>query len=72
MARDRKGTYEKAHHGASSTVPGLQWAYEPPLHPDVVVHGDHEDPRQAARRIVACLSEKEILDPCVPRTTVAS
>jgi adenylylsulfate kinase len=72
MARDRKGTYEKAGQGASSTVPGLQSAYEPPLHPDLVVHGDHEDPRQAARRIVACLREKEILEPCVPSSTVAS
>ena len=30
-------------------VPGLQAAYEPPLHPDLVIHGDQEAPDIAPR-----------------------
>jgi adenylylsulfate kinase len=72
MARDRKGTYEKGRQGQSSTVPGLQSAYEPPPHPDLVVHGDRDDPGLAARRIVARLREKGFLEPWAPRSSVAS
>jgi adenylylsulfate kinase len=66
LARDRKGTYEKARQGESSTVPGLQAAYEPPLQPELVVHGDREDPGRAARRILACLREKGFLSMKLP------
>lgn len=72
MARDRKGTYRKARQGESSTVPGLQSAYEPPVRPDLVVRGDRDDPAQAARRIVARLEEKGFLEPWTPRASAAS
>jgi adenylylsulfate kinase len=42
MARDPKGIYRKAQSGQASTVPGVQAAYEPPEHPDVVVSGSGE------------------------------
>jgi adenylylsulfate kinase len=68
VARDHKGTYRKARTGRSATVPGLQSAYEPPRRPDVVVHGDRDDPGAAARRIVARLSERGFLGGARMRT----
>jgi adenylylsulfate kinase len=50
MSRDPKGIYRQGHE-----VPGLQTAYEPPLHPDLVIHGDQEAPDVAARRIISAL-----------------
>lgn len=50
MSRDPKGIYRDGRQ-----VPGLQAAYEPPLHPDAVIHGDREPSESAARRIVAVL-----------------
>jgi adenylylsulfate kinase len=51
MARDPKGIYA----GDTRHVPGLGAAYEPPLNPDLVIHGDRESPDDAARRIVGLL-----------------
>jgi adenylylsulfate kinase len=58
LARDPKGIYAKAGAGTASAVPGLQAAYEPPEHPDVVVHGDRETPEASAQRVVEKLVEK--------------
>lgn len=61
MARDPKGIYKQAHAGSASAVPGVQAPYEPPVMPDVLVHGDREDPKLAAARVVATLAEKGYL-----------
>lgn len=37
MQRDYKGTYRRGLRGDTSTVPGLQVPYEPPLHPEVTI-----------------------------------
>lgn len=58
MARDPKGIYRHGQGGQTSTVPGLQAEYEPPVNPDVVIDGDHEAPDSAARRIIARLNER--------------
>ena len=55
MRRDPKGIYRKAREGKATDVPGLQAVYEPPEHPDLVIHGDRDDPADAAQRIVALL-----------------
>ena len=52
MRRDPKGIYRDADKQQGSLVPGLQAAYEPPLQPGIVIHGDQEAPEQGARRIV--------------------
>ncbi len=52
MERDPKGIYKKGLQGAATTVPGLQVEYEPPIHPEVHVRSDQEDPSSAARKIV--------------------
>ncbi len=55
VSRDPKGIYRRGSRGEAGSVPGLQVAYEPPLHPDVEVRGDGEPPEEAARRVVAAL-----------------
>ena len=60
-ARDPKGIYRRAREGAAITVPGMQVAYEPPEKPEVVVHGDRENPEEAARRVVDTLVQKGYL-----------
>jgi adenylylsulfate kinase len=55
IRRDPKGIYRKAREGKATEVPGLQAVYEPPEHPDLVIHGDRDDPADAAQRIVALL-----------------
>jgi len=52
VGRDPKGIYRKGREGAATNVPGLQVDYEPPLHPEVRIHSDREDPESAARRIL--------------------
>jgi adenylylsulfate kinase len=37
MQRDRKGTYRKGERGESTSVPGLQEPYEPPLVPELSI-----------------------------------
>jgi len=53
-ARDPKGLYRK---GATTTLPGLQAAYEPPGAPELVVHGDRGTPAESAASIVALLEK---------------
>ena len=52
MDRDPKGIYKMASQGSATTVPGLQAEYEPPIHPEVHLRSDREDPESAARKIV--------------------
>lgn len=52
MARDTKGLYRK---GATATLPGLQVPYEPPLAPELVVHGDRGTPQQGAGAVMELL-----------------
>jgi adenylylsulfate kinase len=61
IQRDPKGIYRKARSGEASHVPGLQTAYEPPKHPDVVIDGQLEAPSDAARRIIDTLVTKGFL-----------
>ena len=39
MQRDPKGIYHRAVTGKTSTVPGIQSPYEPPLKPDITLDG---------------------------------
>ncbi|UJR82602.1 adenylyl-sulfate kinase [Sandaracinus amylolyticus] len=41
-ARDDKGFYARARASRSSTMPGVGVSYEPPLAPELVVHGSDE------------------------------
>ena len=61
MSRDPKGIYRAGREGTAKMVPGLQDAYEPPVNPDVHVHGDSDDPEVAAQRILAKLIERSLI-----------
>ena len=61
IQRDPKGIYRKAREGKASHVPGVQAADEPPESPDIVIHGDQDDPKEAARRVVDLLAGKGFL-----------
>ena len=63
IQRDPKGIYRKAREGDASHVPGIQTSYEPPQNPDIVIHGDRDNPEEAARRIIAVLVNKSFLNP---------
>ena len=57
VARDPKGIYRRARSGEASTVPGVQAAYEPPEHPEVVVSGSGET-SDAARAVIGALEAR--------------
>jgi len=63
MARDRKGTYQKGLAGQSTTVPGLQDLYEPPLAPEVRIDSTRMTAAAAADLIVAALDERRFTAP---------
>jgi adenylylsulfate kinase-like enzyme len=54
-ARDTKGLYRNR---SVSALPGVQAAYEPPLVPELVVHGAEGTPAAAAEKIIAFLSRR--------------
>jgi adenylyl-sulfate kinase len=55
--RDVKGLYKKAITGEIPQFTGVSDPYEPPLHPEVVVHSDKESPEESARRVWSTLEE---------------
>ena len=58
MKRDPKGIYQKGVSGESLNVPGMQAEYEAPQSPDLVIHGDRENPEESAARIIDILTAK--------------
>jgi bifunctional enzyme CysN/CysC len=54
-ARDTKGLYRNE---TAKTLPGVQAAYEPPLVPELVVHGAGGTPADAAGKIVVFLTRR--------------
>jgi adenylylsulfate kinase-like enzyme len=54
-ARDPKGLYRDEKAGA---LPGRQAAYEPPLSPELVVHGAQGTPADSAEKILAFLGRR--------------
>jgi adenylylsulfate kinase len=52
IERDPKGIYRMGLQGTATSVPGLQAEYEPPIHPEVHIRSDREDPPSAARKIL--------------------
>ena len=54
-ARDAKGLYKA---GKTANLPGVGAPYEPPLAPELTVHGERGTPAAAAAQIAAWLAEK--------------
>ena len=57
--RDPKGLYVKARAGEIPDFTGVSAPYEPPPHPDLVIHGAAEPAERSAERLVAALKESE-------------
>ena len=55
--RDVKGLYKKAIKGEIGQFTGVSDPYEPPLHPEVVVHSASETAEQSAEKVWAKLEE---------------
>jgi len=55
MQRDYKGTYKRGQRGETSTVPGLQSPYEPPLNPEVRIDTTKMEASVAADRILSLI-----------------
>lgn len=62
-ARDPKGLYRQAREGKSSTLPGLQAAYQPPLAPELTLRGDLGTPEGAAGAVIVLLERRGWLAP---------
>jgi len=58
--RDAKGLYAAASSGRTTSVPGIQAAYEPPLSPDASVDGSSSAP-ESARTIMGVLIARSFL-----------
>jgi adenylylsulfate kinase len=61
ISRDPKGIYRKATEKTATTVPGVQAAYEPPEHPDLLVRGDLGMTKVAAQQIATLLLQRGYL-----------
>jgi adenylylsulfate kinase len=55
--RDVKGLYRKARTGEIPQFTGISDPYEPPLHPEIHLHTDQENPEQDVTIILERLSE---------------
>jgi adenylylsulfate kinase len=57
IERDVKGLYQKALDGEIENFTGISDPYEEPLHPEVIVDTDQEDPEESVAKIIAKLEE---------------
>ena len=55
--RDVKGLYKKAMAGHLPQFTGVSDPYEPPLHPEVIVHSASETPEESTNKVWAKLEE---------------
>jgi adenylyl-sulfate kinase len=55
MQRDVKGLYARAVRGEIANFTGISDPYEPPVHPEVVVHTDRESHEESVRKILDTL-----------------
>ncbi len=63
IQRDVKGMYKKALAGEIRNFTGIDDPYEPPLHPELVIHTDKETPEHSVSRILAKLEQMSLLEP---------
>ena len=66
MQRDYKGTYQRGQRGESSTVPGLQSPYEPPINSDLTIDTSKVQASEAAGKVLGLIKER-FLRKVVPR-----
>jgi adenylylsulfate kinase len=59
--RDPKGLYKKARAGQLKEFTGIDAPYEAPPAPELTVFTDRETPIESARKVLACLEERQIV-----------
>ncbi len=55
--RDVKGLYKKAMRGEIKNFTGVDDPYEPPLHPEVVIHSGRESVQESVEKVLGKLEE---------------
>ena len=60
--RDPKGLYARALAGELPHFTGVSDPYEPPLHPELVLHTDRETPDQSVQRILQRLEDFGLME----------
>jgi adenylylsulfate kinase len=61
--RDPKGHYKKARAGEIPEFTGISAPYEPPLHPEMVIHTDRESEAESVARILSYLEANDYISP---------
>lgn len=59
--RDPKGLYRKARQGQIPDLTGISSPYEPPLHPELVLHSGREPAEVCTQKVIDYLVENDIL-----------
>jgi adenylyl-sulfate kinase len=65
-ARDVKGLYAKAFAGELKGFTGVDDPYEPPLHPEIVLHTDRETLDESVGHVLAYLEAHELIPAAQP------
>lgn len=60
--RDPKGLYQKARAGEIKEFTGISAPYEEPLHPELVIDTDEQDPEESKNLVIQYLEEKKIIN----------
>lgn len=58
--RDPKRFYRLARQGVMTDFTGITSPYEPPTHPDLILHSVEEPPDRCAGRVIAFLEEQKL------------
>ena len=62
-SRDPKGLYKKARSGEIKNFTGIDDAYEPPSHPQLVLNTESEAPASLTGRVIQYLVDRGIIPP---------
>jgi adenylylsulfate kinase len=63
IQRDVKGMYKKAIAGEMKNFTGISDPYEPPQHPEIVIHTQKESEQESAARILGSLERMGLIEP---------
>jgi adenylyl-sulfate kinase len=61
VQRDVKGMYARAIAGEITNFTGISDPYEPPRHPEIVIHTEQEAPDKSAAHIIEYLEEHRLI-----------
>ena len=68
IQRDVKGLYRKALNGELENFTGISDPYEPPEHPEIIVHTDRETEDESVAKILGWLEDRGLIPPAPSAT----